>query len=69
MVVAVMAFAGFLAGLLGIGGALIFNPVLLQVGVHPQVRAHACSPACHPPGSPFTGRVKQAHAILMPFLS
>lgn len=32
-----MAFAGFTAGLLGIGGALIFNPVLLQLGVHPQV--------------------------------
>jgi hypothetical protein len=39
MVVGVMAFAGFLAGLLGIGGALIFNPVLLQLGVHPQARA------------------------------
>ncbi len=37
MVVAVMAFAGFTAGLLGIGGALIFNPVLLQLGVQPQV--------------------------------
>ena len=36
-VVGVMAFAGFTAGLLGIGGALIFNPVLLQLGVHPQV--------------------------------
>ena len=33
-----MAFAGFMAGLLGIGGALIFNPVLLQLGVQPQVR-------------------------------
>jgi uncharacterized membrane protein YfcA len=32
-----MAFSGFTAGLLGIGGALIFNPVLLQLGVHPQV--------------------------------
>ena len=47
MVVAVMAFAGFTAGLLGIGGALIFNPVLLQLGVQPQVRIasrslHAC---------------------------
>ena len=44
MVVAVMAFAGFTAGLLGIGGALIFNPVLLQLGVQPQVTvltAHA----------------------------
>ena len=39
-----MAFAGFTAGLLGIGGALIFNPVLLQLGVQPQV-----SPAMLPP--------------------
>ncbi|BDA43733.1 Sulfite exporter TauE/SafE family protein 3 [Coccomyxa sp. Obi] len=38
-VVVVMAFAGFMAGLLGIGGALIFNPVLLQLGVQPQVTA------------------------------
>jgi uncharacterized membrane protein YfcA len=36
-VVAVVAAAGFVAGLLGIGGALIFNPFLLQLGVHPQV--------------------------------
>ena len=36
-VVAVVAAAGFIAGLLGIGGALIFNPFLLQLGVHPQV--------------------------------
>ena len=39
LVVGVMAFAGFTAGLLGIGGALIFNPVLLQLGVQPQVSA------------------------------
>lgn len=39
-VVAVMAFAGFTAGLLGIGGALIFNPVLLQLGVQPQASLH-----------------------------
>lgn len=37
-VVGVIAAAGFVAGLLGIGGALIFNPFLLQLGVHPQVR-------------------------------
>ena len=36
-VAGVMVFAGLLAGLLGIGGALIFNPVLLQLGVQPQV--------------------------------
>lgn len=37
-VVGVIAAAGFIAGLLGIGGALIFNPFLLQLGVHPQAR-------------------------------
>ncbi|KAK9832849.1 hypothetical protein WJX81_007097 [Elliptochloris bilobata] len=35
----IMAFAGACAGLLGIGGALIFNPVLLQLTVNPQVCA------------------------------
>lgn len=39
IVAAVMTFAGALAGLLGIGGALIFNPFLLALGVHPQVTA------------------------------
>ncbi len=38
-VVAVVVISGFIAGLLGIGGALIFNPFLLQLGVHPQVVA------------------------------
>ena len=37
-VVAVMAASGACAGLLGIGGALIFNPFLLQLGVHPAVQ-------------------------------
>lgn len=36
-VVVVMAASGACAGLLGIGGALIFNPFLLQLGVHPAV--------------------------------
>lgn len=36
-VAGVMALAGMTAGLLGIGGALLFNPWLLQLGVHPQV--------------------------------
>ena len=35
-VVAVIAASGFIAGFLGIGGALIFNPFLLQLGVQPQ---------------------------------
>eukprot|EP00897_Mesotaenium_endlicherianum_P009704 jgi/Mesen1/8762/ME000524S08056 len=38
-VVGVMAAAGATAGTLGIGGALIFNPFLLAMGVHPQVTA------------------------------
>ncbi|GAQ90288.1 hypothetical protein KFL_006220070 [Klebsormidium nitens] len=38
-VAGVMALAGMTAGLLGIGGALLFNPWLLQLGVHPQVTA------------------------------
>lgn len=37
-VVGVIALSGFIAGYLGIGGALVFNPFLLQLGVHPQVR-------------------------------
>ena len=37
LVVGVMALSGTAAGLLGIGGALIFNPFLLNLGVHPQV--------------------------------
>ena len=36
-VVIVLMGAGFIAGLLGIGGALLFNPYLLALGVHPQV--------------------------------
>lgn len=37
--VVIMVIAGATAGLLGIGGALIFNPFLLAMGVHPQVTA------------------------------
>lgn len=36
--VGIMALAGATAGLLGIGGALIFNPYLLQLGMDPRVR-------------------------------
>lgn len=39
IVVSLVAVSGFAAGLLGIGGALIFNPFLLSMGVHPQVVA------------------------------
>lgn len=38
-VTVVMAASGACAGLLGIGGALIFNPFLLQLGIHPAVCA------------------------------
>ncbi len=34
---AVFAVSGASAGLLGIGGALIFNPYLLQLGMDPRV--------------------------------
>ena len=36
--VGILALAGATAGLLGIGGALIFNPYLLQLGMDPRVR-------------------------------
>ena len=37
LIAVVMVLAGASAGLLGIGGALIFNPLLLSLGVHPLV--------------------------------
>ncbi|KAL3157342.1 hypothetical protein ABBQ32_011825 [Trebouxia sp. C0010 RCD-2024] len=37
--VGILALAGATAGLLGIGGALIFNPYLLQLGMDPRVVA------------------------------
>ena len=37
---AVFAVSGASAGLLGIGGALIFNPYLLQLGMDPRVSPH-----------------------------
>ncbi len=30
--------AGMLGGMLGIGGGMIINPMLIEVGMHPQVR-------------------------------
>ena len=38
------------AGLLGIGGALIFNPFLLAMGVQPQVAASTAVRVRHSPG-------------------
>lgn len=29
--------AGMLGGMLGIGGGMIINPMLIEVGMHPQV--------------------------------
>lgn len=29
--------AGFLGGMLGIGGGMIINPMLIELGMHPQV--------------------------------
>jgi uncharacterized membrane protein YfcA len=29
--------AGFLGGMLGIGGGMILNPMLIEIGMHPQV--------------------------------
>ena len=43
--VGILALAGATAGLLGIGGALIFNPYLLQLGMDPRV---CLSLACWP---------------------
>lgn len=37
MAVGILAVSGATAGLLGIGGALIFNPYLLQLGMDPRV--------------------------------
>ena len=30
--------AGLVAGMLGLGGGMIIGPLLLELGVHPQVR-------------------------------
>ena len=40
----VFALSGASAGLLGIGGALIFNPYLLQLGMDPRVSAPISPP-------------------------
>jgi uncharacterized membrane protein YfcA len=36
-------FAGILAGLLGIGGGILFGPVMLEYGVLPEVAAATSS--------------------------
>ncbi|CAI5485951.1 unnamed protein product [Closterium sp. Naga37s-1] len=44
----IMACAGAMAGMVGIGGALIFNPYLLSLGLHPQcVTMSVDSPTAH----------------------
>ncbi|KAI5070138.1 hypothetical protein GOP47_0014481 [Adiantum capillus-veneris] len=35
--------AGFLGGMLGLGGGTIISPLLLETGMHPQVTAATCS--------------------------
>ncbi|MCO5551387.1 hypothetical protein L7F22_004890 [Adiantum nelumboides] len=35
--------AGFLGGMLGLGGGIIISPLLLETGMHPQVTAATCS--------------------------
>lgn len=34
---AMALLAGMLGGMLGIGGGMIINPMLIEVGMHPQV--------------------------------
>ena len=41
--VGILAISGATAGLLGIGGALIFNPFLLQLGMDPRVSCCLCN--------------------------
>ena len=41
--VVILAVSGATAGLLGIGGALIFNPYLLQLGMDPRVSRSAAT--------------------------
>lgn len=62
----VVAASGFIAGLLGIGGALIFNPFLLALGVQPQVVAStAVSPGSHNLGQPIDVPAAAALPALM----
>ncbi|KAH7373560.1 hypothetical protein KP509_17G062400 [Ceratopteris richardii] len=35
--------AGFLGGMLGLGGGMVISPLLLEMGLHPQVTAATCS--------------------------
>ena len=44
--VGILAISGATAGLLGIGGALIFNPFLLQLGMDPRVSFCSCNWVC-----------------------
>ena len=60
----------------GIGGALIFNPVLLQLTVNPQARLPIClsSPAeqctrCTALSSHFQARYRLGHCALAPKLA
>ena len=61
---AVFAVSGASAGLLGIGGALIFNPYLLQLGMDPRVRPSAKPLPPHPP-PPFHMHIPYPTLLLM----
>jgi uncharacterized membrane protein YfcA len=41
-IVVLVALAGMVAGVVGIGGGLLMGPMLLDMGVHPQVSKGAC---------------------------
>jgi hypothetical protein len=40
---AICFFAGFFAGLFGIGGGIVKGPLMLYMGVHPQVASATCA--------------------------
>jgi hypothetical protein len=42
---AICTFAGLMAGMFGLGGAVVKTPLMLELGVHPQVR-HWASRGC-----------------------
>jgi len=48
--------AGFLGGMLGIGGGMIINPLLIEIGMHPQV--------CFAPFHAFPSKFLQSQLIL-----
>jgi hypothetical protein len=45
-IVVLVALAGMVAGIVGIGGGLLMGPMLLDLGVHPQVTRGYSFPHC-----------------------